>query len=712
MNKLNIHSLLTDYSFVVPEIQREYVWGNKTNKNDYVLRQFLIDLSDKVSNGEANIGFLYSYKSGEEHYLIDGQQRFTTLILLLHYITVKENATSHEEYVSMHRIDKNISAFSYRVRSQTDSFLKNLLMSSAITSKMIKQQKWYKSIYEDDFTIHSMMDALDVIDDIWNTLPNLSSQTVLNNIYFWYFDVDKTSQGEELYITMNSRGEKLTDSEQIKPRLLNKISDVIEKESFGKKWDNWEEFFFSDNIRNGKPIEKIDSAMNNLIRLVLEIVTLKEHSRINPIEDANLIELEDIERYMNAIISLSELTDGKYCEEIMRLYGDSEKDGNYCVLKALLSEVLKGQTNDDEYERVYQTISNHVRRNKIKNLDFLQFLKEYIGYKGTFYNFILLSNEEVACRVFNGHELEKIVICSKFNDIDKEKVIWAEQSNEFWNGEMKSIITWSKINGEFSFERFERVRANFHKLFKNKFERGDWTSDKVRQALIASRLPKYPIDGRFGHYRDEWKEIFIQNSDNICSFIMQFDNIPSENVSETLDIIRKEYIESPDNPWAEFVIFDYFLDYCNTKHLSWTDECGWILVQNSWAKPFSVRNMRLFHDLKKSFGDNINDWNMWKYKSWNSCVCIQNESLQIYTDIRYVRSDNGVYNLKVCLSKRNVLPESYDELKELLLSFIPNNITMEWNDKKGMYIWSPNSVEDLHYFITMLTSNNDKSISN
>ena len=94
MNKLNIHSLLTDFSFVVPEIQREYVWGNKTSKNDYVLRQFLIDLNDKVSNGETNIGFLYSYKSGEEHYLIDGQQRYTTLILLLHYITVKGNANS------------------------------------------------------------------------------------------------------------------------------------------------------------------------------------------------------------------------------------------------------------------------------------------------------------------------------------------------------------------------------------------------------------------------------------------------------------------------------------------------------------------------------------------------------------------------------------------------------------------------------------------
>ena len=712
MNKLNIHSLLADFSFVVPEIQREYVWGNKTSKNDYVLRQFLIDLNDKVSNGETNIGFLYSYKSGEEHYLIDGQQRYTTLILLLHYITVKENVTSHEEYVSMHRIDKNISAFSYRVRSQTDSFLKNLLMSSAITSKMIKQQKWYKSIYEDDFTIHSMMDALDVIDEIWNTLPNLSSQTILNNIFFWYFDVDKTSQGEELYITMNSRGEKLTDSEQIKPRLLNKISDVIEKEYFGKKWDNWEEFFFSDKIRNGKPIEKIDSAMNNLIRLVLEIITLKEHSRINPIEDAYLIELEDIERYMNAIISLSEFSDGKYCEEIMRLYGDSEKDGNYCVLKALLTEVLKGQTKSDEYERVYQTISNHVTRNKIKNLDFLQFLKEYIDYSGTFYDFILTSNAEVANKVFNGHELEKIVICSEFNDIDKEKALWTEQSSDFWNGEMKSMITWSKIDGVFSFERFEHVRTNFHKLFKNKFEREDWTSDKVRQALIASRLPKYPIDGRFGHYRDEWKEIFIQNSDNIYTFIMQFENVPSEHVPETLDNIRKEYIESPENPWAEFAKFDYFLGYCNTKHLSWTDECGWILVQNSWAKPFSVRNMRLFQDLKESFGDYINGWNMWMYKSWNSCVCIQNDNQQIYTDIRYVRSDNDTYNLNVYLSKRNVLPENYDELKESLLSFVPNDIKMKWNDEKGMYVWEANSIDELYHFITMLTSSNDNSTSN
>lgn len=59
MNKLNIQSLLSDYSFVVPEIQREYVWGNKNSRNDHVLRQFLKDLNEKATNGETNIGFYW-----------------------------------------------------------------------------------------------------------------------------------------------------------------------------------------------------------------------------------------------------------------------------------------------------------------------------------------------------------------------------------------------------------------------------------------------------------------------------------------------------------------------------------------------------------------------------------------------------------------------------------------------------------------------------
>ena len=700
MDKLNIRTLLNEYSFVVPEIQREYVWGNKAN--ELVISQFLKDIDNKVGKGETNIGFLYSYKSGEEHYLIDGQQRYTTLILLLHYITVKEGAEMHDDYIKMHRLDSALSAFAYRVRSQTDSFLKNLLKSSAINSKTIKQQKWFKSVYEEDVTVHSMMDALDIIDGLYGTFSNLNSANILSKVLFWYFDVDKTSQGEELYITMNSRGEKLTDSEQIKPRLLNKVENAIEKETYGKKWDNWEEFFFDNRIRKGRTIESIDTAMNNVIRLVLELVTCGEHDKIKPIEDANHISLDDVEQYMLSIENLSTISEGRYCSEIERLYGDKDGDGNFIVLKALLTETIRNRNNWREFERIYQTMINHVRRNKIKNVDFLKFLKEYSTFNGSFYDFIL-SNSENARQVVNGHELDKVQICSDANDFDKEKEIWEEQSNEFWNGEMKVLISWSRCDGIFSFEEFIRIRSNFHRLFKSKFEKEDWTTDKVRQALIACRLPKYPLGDKFGYSRDEWKEIFSKNLHEMLVFLNNFDDIKREDIPSFLDTIIQNYNEKPENPWAQFVKYDYLLNYCNTKHLYWNDNYGWILVQNSRARPYSVKNMRLYYDLKQKYGDVINEWKILKYVSWESCVYLQNDKLQLFIDIRYLRKPDDTYYLKVDFSQRNVDAEYYENLKHDLLHYIPSDIAMRWNDEDGRYVWYPEKIDAVHSFISFIT---------
>lgn len=82
MEKNNINNLLQHYNLVVPEIQREYVWGNKKT----VVETFIHDLVKSLKKGEANIGFLYSYKNGTEYHIIDGQQRFTTIILLLYVL--------------------------------------------------------------------------------------------------------------------------------------------------------------------------------------------------------------------------------------------------------------------------------------------------------------------------------------------------------------------------------------------------------------------------------------------------------------------------------------------------------------------------------------------------------------------------------------------------------------------------------------------------
>lgn len=340
-----------------------------------------------------------------------------------------------------------------------------------------------------------MLGALDVFSENIKHLENLTFSNVMEKVYFWYFDVEQTSQGEELYITMNSRGEKLTDSEQIKPRLLNNVKDEMEKLRFGKEWDNWEEFFYKENLRGTRKVEQINEAMNNVVRIVLEMKTSREHDRIKPVEDAELISIEDIKTYMDAIMFFEQYESGFYLHEIERLYGDSKMDGNFYVLKGLLTEKIKGQTDAREYLRVYQTILNQVRRNKIQNIDYLTFLDHYRVSPRSFYDFIINTNETENKKVINGHELEKVSLCSQLGEVVENK-IWKEQSNPFWNGDIKQLLFWSKKDDKFDFSEFTRISRNFSLLF-DKSENVGWTSDNVRQALITRRMPFYPLDNCF-----------------------------------------------------------------------------------------------------------------------------------------------------------------------------------------------------------------------
>ncbi len=124
LEELSVQQLAGKYNFIVPEIQREYVWGN----NDYnILDKFFTDIKEAIkekttneedaaqikvlektleradekdkdsirniidtylSKKDLNIGFLYSYRPYYNYndvtndvYLIDGQQRLTTLFL-------------------------------------------------------------------------------------------------------------------------------------------------------------------------------------------------------------------------------------------------------------------------------------------------------------------------------------------------------------------------------------------------------------------------------------------------------------------------------------------------------------------------------------------------------------------------------------------------------------------------------------------------------
>ena len=304
---------------------------------------------------------------------------------------------------------------------------------------------------------------------------------------------------------------------------------------------------------------------------------------------------------MEALMYIAHLENDNYKTEIERLYGDSKEDGDFYVLKALLTERLKGQDDSNEYLRVYQTVRNHVRRNKLKNLAFLGFLKKYIKVPSSWYEYIIEQGDE-SKTVFYGHELEKIQICHVLG-ASAETAIWNAQARPFWNGEIKSLLNWAKNEDEvFCLDSFVRLIQCSNLLFDKKKDDG-WTSDNVRQALVV-RLTYYPLDGCFfGYTSEQWKQIMKNNPTDFKNFLNEFVGMDASARDAHIAEIKMSYPETPENQWAEFVHNDYILEYCNTKRVQYRDEYGIECVQNAYKQPYSVKNMHLSHYLKYHLKD-------------------------------------------------------------------------------------------------------------
>ena len=309
----NLLTLLSQNNFIIPEIQREYVWGN----NEKVILKFLKELKSKIGekcdccnlptgNSRINIGFLYSYKPDYvkvqndrflDENLIDGQQRFTTLFLLTFYCAIKENKKN--DFLSLIRFDEVSMSFDFKVRDLTKRFLLELVdkINSIEDLNLITYQTWFLRDYNNDVSIASMIKSLGYIQNEYNCKTRYYNH-LLSNVVFWHFKTEVTSEGEELYITMNARGEDLADNEITKAALMLEGKDLF---TSGKKWEEWQNFFWQNRDKKRK-VQSADFGFNSFISCIAGLENyLKYHEaefKVDEIED--LLTTDIIERYITA----------------------------------------------------------------------------------------------------------------------------------------------------------------------------------------------------------------------------------------------------------------------------------------------------------------------------------------------------------------------------------------------------------------------------
>ena len=177
-------------------------------------------------------------------YLLDGQQRITTLYLLHWYLAQRLQKPS---------LLKDV-ALSYRVRQYADEFTKKISdestqidFSSIIPSQAICNCTWFFDAWKHDPTVKGMLNTL-------NTIHELLKDKEINEERYWlpleegavtfyWLDLEEHQLTDELYLKMNARGKQLSNFENFKASLVKRVADngweenIDEKDSFSFKMD-------------------------------------------------------------------------------------------------------------------------------------------------------------------------------------------------------------------------------------------------------------------------------------------------------------------------------------------------------------------------------------------------------------------------------------------------------------------------------------------
>lgn len=311
----NLLTLLSQNNFIIPEIQREYVWGN----NEDVIKKFLTSLKDKIGEPcslchlpnetqKINIGFLYSYKPDYvkvqndrflDENLIDGQQRFTTLFLMLFYFALKENRKN--EFLNLIRFEDDSMCFDFKVRDITKLFFLEFIQKTNSISefKQISQQTWFLDDYKNDLSVSSIVKALNYISEIFNDFTKYYSHFI-NKIVFWHFKTEATSEGEELYITMNARGEDLAANEITKAALMLEDKDLFDS---GIKWESWQQIFWKNRDQN-RIIQSADFGFNSFIDCIAGLenyIRTRENKEFSFGKVNEILTLKKVESYITSL---------------------------------------------------------------------------------------------------------------------------------------------------------------------------------------------------------------------------------------------------------------------------------------------------------------------------------------------------------------------------------------------------------------------------
>jgi len=236
----NVKTLLDNKKYSIEFYQREYKWGK-----DQIV-ELLTDLEDKFfeeyeENHERSnvkkypqyfLGSIILVDKNDQTFVIDGQQRLTSITLILIYIYRKfENPEQKQNILNLIYSDtygeKN---FNLNIEDRTECLEK--LLNNGV----------YETKEDDNDSVKNLVERYEDIENNFSNELNdvlpLFADWLKEKVFFVEIRAQNDQDAYNIFETMNDRGLSLTSSEMLKGYLLSKIQSEEKRNEANDKWKN------------------------------------------------------------------------------------------------------------------------------------------------------------------------------------------------------------------------------------------------------------------------------------------------------------------------------------------------------------------------------------------------------------------------------------------------------------------------------------------
>lgn len=238
---LSLFEIFDNRIFRIPDFQRGYSWGKQQleefwediqnlsiGKSHYIGQLTVDPISrESVANKERWEEDLWLFdKGGRANYVIDGQQRLTTMIILVNELLQtfkdsydivfckKENWENHFLFRSLDGYYKSF-AFGYEKDNPSDEFFK---------TKILGQESSSADKYPETLYTANLLNAKQFFAKKLKHLDRGQRESIfdkiVNRFKFNYYEIDENLDIHVTFETMNNRGKQLSKLELLKNRLI------------------------------------------------------------------------------------------------------------------------------------------------------------------------------------------------------------------------------------------------------------------------------------------------------------------------------------------------------------------------------------------------------------------------------------------------------------------------------------------------------------